>query len=448
MNILHISYSDSGGGAAIGARRIHEALLEQGVDSRMLCIRVSSSTQHVVPVFGRFKTKVNGLVNRILWHALHGFHRTGNKNLHSFNFLPTGLHRIINKSDADIVNLHWINNEMISIREIAKIKKTVVWTLHDMWPISGAAHNSLGEYYARFESGYQTLRPAGDRWPDLDVWTWKRKKKYWKDFNPCFVAVSAWMADNVQKSALFSLAHVQVIPNTVDLRVFKPMDKQLARAELDLPSGKNIIVFACTSAPYKGMDLMVESLRGYYTMAGPESFLAVAFGRNEGITDLFSGLPVRFVGRINSESELAKLYCAADVTCVPSLIESFGQTAAESMACGTPAVVYACSGLVDIVDHRENGYAAIPFDIDDFTKGIQWVLSQKEADGYCLNESESPVCVQMVEGCVSGEVLVATEGSSYEKLCRSGIEKTIRCFSSGVVASKYSSLYSAITSGK
>jgi glycosyltransferase involved in cell wall biosynthesis len=70
-------------------------------------------------------------------------------------------------------------------------------------------------------------------------------------------------------------------------------------------------------------------------------------------------------------------YTAADVLCVPSLQESFGQVASEGMACGTPVVAFATSGLLDIVDHLTTGYLAKPFDVVDFANGIDYVLSDK-----------------------------------------------------------------------
>ena len=42
--------------------------------------------------------------------------------------------------DYDLINLHWINHEMISLDDIKKIKKPLVWTIHDNWPFSSIEH--------------------------------------------------------------------------------------------------------------------------------------------------------------------------------------------------------------------------------------------------------------------------------------------------------------------
>jgi glycosyltransferase involved in cell wall biosynthesis len=61
---------------------------------------------------------------------------------------------------------------------------------------------------------------------------------------------------------------------------------------------------------------------------------------------------------------------------VPSTQEAFGQTASESLACGTPVVAFAATGLKDIVTHKKNGYLAKPFQVDDLAQGIAWVLEE------------------------------------------------------------------------
>jgi glycosyltransferase involved in cell wall biosynthesis len=61
---------------------------------------------------------------------------------------------------------------------------------------------------------------------------------------------------------------------------------------------------------------------------------------------------------------------------VPSIQEAFGQTASESLACGTPVVAFAATGLKDIVTHQQDGYLAKPFEIEDLAQGIAWVLEE------------------------------------------------------------------------
>ena len=67
------------------------------------------------------------------------------------------------------------------------------------------------------------------------------------------------------------------------------------------------------------------------------------------------GFPVHYLGKIDDENKLALLYSSADVMIVPSTEEVFGQTASESLACGTPVICFDTTGLKDLVDHQVNG---------------------------------------------------------------------------------------------
>ena len=80
------------------------------------------------------------------------------------------------------------------------------------------------------------------------------------------------------------------------------------------------------------------------------------------------------LGETNNTLFLAKLYNISDVMCVPSRQETFGQTAVEAQACGTPVVAFNTSGLIDVINHKETGYLAKPYDVKDYSLGIQMLL--------------------------------------------------------------------------
>src|SRR5660398_251756 len=105
--------------------------------------------------------------------------RTENPTLHSPALLPSQMRAQLNAGAADVVNLHWVCGEMLSVKDIGRITKPVVWTLHDMWAFCGPEHGGL----------------------DIDRWTWRRKRKAWKrPFH--IVTPSRWLADCARESAL------------------------------------------------------------------------------------------------------------------------------------------------------------------------------------------------------------------------------------------------------
>ena len=138
-------------------------------------------------------------IKRYLSRALVLLLKTNNPVLHSPQIFSSSYWlKSINESDADIIHLHWFQNEMISVSDLSKIKKPLVWTLHDMWGFCGAEHIS---YDNRWNEGYlKSNRPIGEGRIDLNRWTWRRKRKYWK--NPInIITPSDWMKQNVKKSS-------------------------------------------------------------------------------------------------------------------------------------------------------------------------------------------------------------------------------------------------------
>src|SRR5205085_3842933 len=105
-----------------------------------------------------------------------------------------------NRNDSDIVNLHWVGGETMSIGDIGRIRKPIVWTLHDMWAFCGAEHYTDDGPAARWRHGYSAHnRSHHCAGIDIDRHTWNRKLQAWK--NPMHVvAPSRWLADCARKS--------------------------------------------------------------------------------------------------------------------------------------------------------------------------------------------------------------------------------------------------------
>lgn len=138
MKILHVSYGDSNGGAARAAYRIHRAQVEYGIDSRMCVLQRGTTDKRVsvaMPSFSITSRVAQKTYCRWLSYIHRGWH-TDNPILHTFCQISAGLVNEFNTSDVDILNLHWIRN-ILSVADIGRLKKPIVWTLHDMWAFCG-----------------------------------------------------------------------------------------------------------------------------------------------------------------------------------------------------------------------------------------------------------------------------------------------------------------------
>ena len=376
MHILHVNHSDLVGGAARAAYRIHRSLVGAGVDSRMRVIQKISedpTVQAGPPVADPIRRRIHGRLTQL---PLRGF-RTANPILHTAAWPDTGLGRELNACKADLLNLHWLGFGTLSVKEIGRLHKPVVWTLHDMWAFCGAEHYADDTSGNRFRTGYLTENcPPDERSKDLNRMTWTRKAKHWS--RPMqIVCPSRWLASMARESALFWDWPVHVIPYPIDQAVWRPIPKPVARSALGVDLGARLVLIGAPGGlrdPRKGGDLALAALKRL--AAGPNApDSLLVFGQSVPTDKPELPLPTRFLGRLQDDISLVLAYSAADVFVMPSRQDNLPNTVIESLACGTPVVAFNIGGLPDMIDHRQNGWLAQPFDTTDLAAGIAWVLA-------------------------------------------------------------------------
>ncbi len=407
MRIIHLSYNDINGGAYRATYRIHQSLLKQGIHSQLWVNEKESDDQTVKDYSNKIGNVLNRLRSLVINYSLVKMLKTKNKIIHSPSVLPSHWVKLINNSDADLVHLHWIQNEMLSIKDISKIKKPIVWTLHDMWAVCGAEHYTNDD---RWRDGYYSNnRPNYESGFDLNRWTWNRKKKYWK-FPIQIVTPSNWLAKCAMESALMKNWPAAVIFNPIDTDKWKPLKKKNARQLFSLSQDANLILFGAVGGgkdPRKGYDLLLSALELIKAKKIIKKFELVVFGQSEPKSPLDLGFPIHYLGHIDNDHSLRSLYSAADVMAVPSRQDNLPNTTVEAQACGTPVVSFDIGGFPDIINHNINGYLAKPFDTNDLAQGISWVINAE----------------------------------NYSELCKNARDKALKEFDYKVIAKKYISLY-------
>jgi len=378
MKVFHLSYSDSNSGASIAAYRIHRALKKNGVNSFMLVDNSFLDDSSVKTIKKNLVRIIFRKFKRLTEFLLLKFLKTKNNEKHSISFYPSGIVDLINNSDVDVVHLHWIQREFLSVKDIGKINKPIVWTFHDMWGICGCEHYT--EEFRWKEGYFKNNRPSYESGIDLNRWNWERKKKFWKKpFQ--IVTASNWQTNCVKESALMGQWPVSTIPNPLDLDFWKPLDKDTSRKKFNLPRDVFLILFGAGTEHRKGFELLILSLKHLKKNSKSKSkkIELVIFGPHKNKILDNSLFPVHYLGDLDySDSKLKTIYCAVDALVTPTRQESFGLTAAEAQACGTPVISFGVGGLLDIIDHKQTGYLAKPFDVIDLSEGILWVLSQNK----------------------------------------------------------------------
>lgn len=375
MKILHLNSTDKVGGAALGAYSVHKGLLNLDINSKMLVQTKISNEEEIIGADNCLEL-IAGFLKRRL-DKLPTFFYPGRQTATYYPaIMPTIIYPKIKKINPDIINLHWICGGFLDIESLAKFNKPIIWTLRDMWAFTGGCHFSENcNKYTNSCGSCPILGSSNEN--DLTKSVWKRKNKTYKNLNLTVVTLSSWLADCAKSSSLFKNTRIEVIPNGFDFSVFKPLDKISARNEFSLPADKNLILFGAVNSlkdPRKGFQYLIPALQKLYEENSLNNTELVVFGASEPDKSIDLKYKANYVGYIKDPNKLAKLYSAADVMIVPSTQESFGKTAAEAMACGTPVAAFDTSGLKDIISHKISGYLATPYEINDLADGIKWIL--------------------------------------------------------------------------
>lgn len=172
---------------------------------------------------------------------------------------------------------------------------------------------------------------------------------------------------------------VKVIPCGVDLQLFAPRNKRLARQCLGLPLEQPIVLFAGRLDPFKGPDLLLQAASKMKLAAQVVIVGGNITGEDKDLQklrilaqELHIDKRVHFPGA-QPQRELSWFYSAADVIAVPSYHETFGLTAVEALACRTPVVATQAGGLITVVQHGETGFL-VPRTPEAFAEHIDTLL--------------------------------------------------------------------------
>lgn len=411
MRVLIINTSERTGGAAVAANRLKDALNNNGVKTKMLVRDKQTDDLTVVGIGGGWRSRWAFLWERIciFWHL-----RFSRKHLFDIDIANAGhsITRLPEFKEADIIHLHWINQGMLSLKEIRRILdsgKPVVWTMHDMWPATGICHYSRGcsNYHSR--CNHCRLLPHNGSSKDISSIIWNRKQKILHDYHIFFVTCSKWLAIQAKKSALLDGHAVVSIPNPIETHKFYPKTDSNVYKDLGLPDNKRVVLFVSqrVTDERKGMQYFIKAIE-ILLKRHPEmkenTVIAILGGHSDEIAEQLM-LPTFPLGYVSNPQKIVDIYNASDVFVLPSLEDNLPNTIMEAMACGVPCVGFKVGGIPEMIDHKKNGYVAKYKSSEDLAEGLSWVLD--EADYAALsaaaiqkvqrNYSQSAVAQRYIE---------------------------------------------------
>lgn len=374
MNILHLSTEYNLGGSGRAAYRIHSSLIQRGHTSRMLVSGLVPGESDAAPIWGTMP-----------WRAADWLARRTTEALSlQYLFLPSSW-RLLHHPwfrQADVVQLFNTHGGYFShsVLGVASRRKPFVWRLSDMWPLTG--HCCYSYDCDRWKTGCGSCPLLNDDpalKTDRTAWLWRMKRHIYAKANVTLVAPSRWIAGLATQSPLVGHWPVQIIPNGVDLSIFRPISRAAAREVLGLPPDEQVVLFSSveTRAYRKGGTFVAEAVN---ILKGKtrKPFRLFVVGNRAREWETTVGVPVTALEMVKDDYLLATLYSAADLFVHPALADNLPNGVLESLACGTPVVAFDVGGVGEAVRPMETGYLARDKNAGDLAVGIARILDDEE----------------------------------------------------------------------
>ena len=334
LSVVHVSFSQSGGAGKV-ARMLTEARTAGG-----------APTSHLFTIDKNLWTEPWSAPRHAIAAALDNF------VVRSSDFgAPISLFRdslesstLVALEEADVIHLHSINGQL-SLSRLAERwpDKKIVWTLHDMNPMTGTCHYSLeckgyitgcdkcpavrGPFRQRVSVSLDTKRSALLQLKKLEL-----------------VAPSRWLANVARESMALSEFPVHVIPNPVDPLFFAPTATS--------PPGSDYtfaIIAQNLSDPVKNVATAVETFRQVRNLHPGVTLALVGNGG-----DAFASDGVVPLGVLASE-QIATLLEQTGTLIVPSRAENSPLIIAEAAARGVSSLVHHVGGMPDMIQDLQSG---------------------------------------------------------------------------------------------
>lgn len=371
MKLLQINTSNSAGSTGRNCYETSQYLIKRG-DS---CVTAYSKGVPAEP-------EVEYVIGNALDVKLHGlFSRLSGKQGYFSKKATEKLLGFVKEYSPDVVllgNLHgnYINLPML-LSFLAKNDIATVAVLHDCWFFTGkCCHYSLDGCYKWQTECYDCQA----RKKYNKSWFFDRSREMFRDKERLFnniprlavVGVSQWITDEAKKSPIFHNAlEITKIYNWIDTEIFKPVDNSALRKRLELVDKKMILAVASGWSYEKGLETIIK--------------LSKMLSENEKIVMIGSvkadvSLPDKIiqVPATASVEQLVPYYSAADVFLQPSLQETFGKVAAESLSCGTPVVCFGSTANPELIG-KDCGAVVPVNDIEKMLSEIKSILNNSKS---------------------------------------------------------------------
>lgn len=425
MRVNYFAFSFTRGGAAIAAEKFYQ-LGAQHHQVRSYSVERANSedgSDRLAPSLMSFRVH---FFLRLLEHILVSIFSKNVEVKHSLNLFSCRLlRRAVRSCSApdEIAHVHWINNDSLSIRQLGRLPEHSIITLHDEWLISGAEHYRDPMALRAFDERYTFGGFSFCRL--INRWIWERKYKALSARSDLIItAPSSWLRDRAASSLILRGNTIELLPNPINTEVFVPLEvDERARLRAELGLGPKDVVFCFGGVSLdknrlKGgaeLALALDRLAGKLSAEERKRIVLLIFGGDKASKEQLAGFRTLHYGRVASPDGMRGVYGLSDVTVVPSLVEAFGQVAAESLSCAVPVVCFNSSGLKDVVEHEVSGFVADFPSVGDLAVQLE--------NAYRLGAEQRYQMGRVGRATIEARFSFSTVGSMYSSLLGRVYEK-------------------------
>lgn len=302
----------------------------------------------------------------------------------NFNFSGTKILFEILPKRPDILHLHNLHSDYFDIRmlpQISKLFPTII-TLHDAWLLGGHCAHSFD--CNKWKTGCGKC-PSLSLYPslkkDTTQYNWKRKKEIYLNSSLYIATPCKWLMDRVEQSILnLAAKEKRVIPNGVDLEIFKPKNKNIFRERLKITDDAFIILLVGNSPKsneWKDYRTFEEAIAKLSRQQRKNPIIVLCVGENAP-SEKINDIEVKFIPYEKDAKLVANYYQAADLLVHSTKIDTFPNTVLEALACGLPTVATAVGGILEQIRDGETGFLVEKENSDDLAKAILRIYDNNE----------------------------------------------------------------------
>lgn len=306
------------------------------------------------------------------------------RGVEDFHFPGTRRLLALTSQVPHLVHCHNLHSEYFDLRLLPWLSHQlpVILTLHDAWLLSGHCAHSLS--CERWKTGCGrcpdlTIYPAIQR--DATAGNWRRKREIYARSRLFIATPSQWLMSKVEQSMLApAVADARVLPNGVDLGIFRPADRRATRVAREIPEGTFVLLTT-------GIMIRRNDWKDYPTLRRavdlvsrrlPEQELLFLVLGEDGPPERAGRVEIRFIPYQNDPSIVAQYYQAADVYVHAAREDTFPSSLLEALACGTPVVATSVGGIPEQVDVGRTGFLVSPGDALGLAERVAQLLSDPD----------------------------------------------------------------------